>query len=39
LAAKEQTAARKLTLAAFARMAIVEKLNRTTEVAESLDHG
>jgi hypothetical protein len=33
-AAKEQAVARKLTLAAFARMAIVEKLKQTTDVAK-----
>ncbi len=37
LAAKEQAAARKLTLAAFARMAIVEKLKATTDQAETPD--
>jgi hypothetical protein len=36
-AAKEQAAARKLTLAAFARMAIVEKLKPTTDQAEAPD--
>jgi len=34
---KEQAAARKLTLAAFARIAIVEKLNPTTDHAEPPD--
>jgi hypothetical protein len=37
LAAKEQAAARRLTLAAFARMAIVEKLTPTTDNAEMPD--
>jgi hypothetical protein len=37
LAAKEQAAARKLTLAAFARMAIVEKLKPTTDQTETPD--
>ncbi len=36
-AAKEQAAARKLSLAAFARMAIVEKLTPTTDQAETSD--
>jgi hypothetical protein len=39
LAAKEQAAARKLTLAAFARMAIVEKLKATTDKAETPELG